>query len=242
MIHACNVQTLLKTVTGTTIQHFGKKTVNMWLGSDKMVESEITFEVTNVKQPVLSLGLILSRGAQLVMNGSSGYLAHKGRQADVIDADGVLYMRARRLDVSGGGAATLRTSSPCCLSEAVVASLRVESASSSNNDPVPPEHPSVAVPVAEAETVRERGEGEGSTPQARTAEERAPEIAAGELPIGDVLMSPALDPGQQEAAYRARYQGDDVRDREGVQRQCRFGERERGRSECSHLRCLCFLR
>jgi hypothetical protein len=158
MIHACNVNTAfdvpilpssrqirLKTVTGSLIQHLGCKKIGMWLGNDdEYVECDITFEVTDVTSPVLSLGLILSRGAQLVMSGSSGHLIYMGKKASLINKDGVLYMRATRSSVQRTSDAALKASSTW-LKAGVVAPVRARpSSSSSAAAPLPPEPYSLA--------------------------------------------------------------------------------------------------
>jgi hypothetical protein len=110
MIHACGkgiaadvpmVPTSprdLRSVTGSRINHYGKKVVDMQLGSSgQRVPARVTFEVTSVRYPVLSLGRIFTSGpVSLHMEGSTGYLQKGSKRVPVCVRDNVLMVQASR--------------------------------------------------------------------------------------------------------------------------------------------------
>ena len=109
VIHACSKETAtdvkieptsmrskLQTVTGSKIAHYGRKDVELDLGDKSRVRSKIGFEVKDVGYTVLSLGRILSSGADMNMKGKTDTLTHKGMTADIKVDNNVLMIRATR--------------------------------------------------------------------------------------------------------------------------------------------------
>ena len=86
----------LQTVTGSSIAHYGRKNVELDLGEKSRVRSRIDFEVTDVGYSVLSLGRILSSGAEMKMRGKTGTLTRKGLTAGIKVDNNMLMIRATR--------------------------------------------------------------------------------------------------------------------------------------------------
>jgi hypothetical protein len=87
----------LQAVDGNAVTHHGTRTVRLALGSEE-VPTQLDFQVADVAYPLLSLGRILSTGAELHMSGRSGYISHAGARCSVEVRRNVLMVQARRQD------------------------------------------------------------------------------------------------------------------------------------------------
>jgi hypothetical protein len=86
-------------VNGGSVQQHGVKTMQLELG-DEGSPTQLDFQVADVAYPLLSLGRILASGATLTMNGSEGYIEHKGVRCGVQVRKNVMMVKARRRDAA----------------------------------------------------------------------------------------------------------------------------------------------
>ncbi len=88
----------LRTATGERMQHYGRRTVNMKFGgSDE--HGAATFEVTDVKYPILAVGELLKTGHVFVFSPTNPYLVRPtGEKIALEMRNGLPYVKVEVLD------------------------------------------------------------------------------------------------------------------------------------------------
>ena len=98
----------LRDVQHHPICHYGSRKVDVTLGDAKTALAEITFEVSDVAHPVLSLGKMLAGGAHMVAGPKGGHITMKGERFDIQLHDNVLLVKGRRTVLPECGEVPLR--------------------------------------------------------------------------------------------------------------------------------------
>lgn len=98
----------MKHAQGNAIAHYGRRVIR--------VRAAITFEVCDVKYPILSVGKLIRKGARLTLDMGKCELEYSGRRIEVHEQEGVFKVTLRVGDV-GQLAVSIPNSSEISASE-----------------------------------------------------------------------------------------------------------------------------